>query len=43
MTHSVVKNKPATLAAFSNATRTAFAGSITPISTKSPYVSVLAL
>ena len=43
MTHSVVKNKPATLAALSNATRIALAVSITPILIRLPKASIFAL
>ena len=43
MTHSVVRNMPATEAAFSRATRVTLAGSSTPASRRSPKVSVLAL
>ena len=43
MTHSVVRNMPATEAAFSSATRVTFAGSTTPAARRSPKVSFLAL
>ena len=43
MTHSVVSNIPATEAAFSRATLTTFAGSITPALYRFSKTSVLAL
>jgi hypothetical protein len=43
MTASVVRNIPATEAAFSRATRVTFAGSITPDAKRFSYLSVLAL
>ena len=43
MTHSVVRNIPATEAAFSKATRATLAGSTTPAARRSSYCSVLAL
>lgn len=43
ITHSVVRNMPATEAAFSRATRVTLAGSTTPAARKSPNSSVFAL
>ena len=43
MTHSVVRNIPAMLDAFSSATLVTFAGSITPVEKKFSNVSVRAL
>lgn len=43
ITHSVVRNMPATEAAFSSATRVTLAGSTTPAARRSQKVSVLAL
>ena len=43
MTHSVVRNIPAMLAAFSNATRVTLAGSTTPAAFKFSYTSLRAL
>ena len=43
ITHSVVSSIPATDAAFSSATLTTFAGSITPALYRFSYISVLAL
>lgn len=43
ITHSVVRNMPATEAAFSRATRFTLAGSTTPAARKSPNSSVFAL
>ena len=42
-TASVVRSRPATLAAFWRAIRSTFSGTITPIFTMSPYSSVNAL